>query len=182
MSKVIKGMELDDLRRTFSGVREMVVLSMVKLSAQGEYQFRKALRAKNIKVRQVKNTLTRKVLREMNFSIPDNSPYWQKPTVIAWGGGSIKELSKAVEAELKGPKTAALYKEKIIVKGAVADGQPVAFEDALKLPTRLELIGEIIGGMLGAVSAIAGGLTGPVSQVASQIVKISEKKEEAPTA
>ena len=37
MSKVIKQMEMDDLRRTFDGVRDLVVLTSNKLTAQGEY-------------------------------------------------------------------------------------------------------------------------------------------------
>src|SRR6478672_6375893 len=100
MSKVIKQMQMDDLKSTFKDVRDLVVLSAEKLSAQGEYQLRKVMRQNNVKVRLVKNSLTRKVFKELNLSVPDDSPYWQKPTMLAWSvGGSIAATSKALEAE-----------------------------------------------------------------------------------
>src|SRR5688572_9632850 len=96
MSKVIKQMEMEDLRRTFGGVRDMVVLSVEKLDAQGEYTLRATMRKKNIRLKVVKNTLARKVFKELDFHIPDDSPYWLRPTMLAWGTGSIKELSNEV--------------------------------------------------------------------------------------
>src|SRR4051794_31271732 len=141
-------MEMSDIRRTFDGVRDMVVLTTNKLSAQGEYVFRAALRKKGVRVRQVKNSLARRVFRGMNLAIPDDSPYWQKQTMFAWGGDSIAGLSKEIDAELKNPKNLALYRskqeERITVKGAVADGSPVTFDQAKAMPTREELLGMII--------------------------------------
>jgi large subunit ribosomal protein L10 len=156
----------------------MVVLSVEKLDAQGEHNLRAKMRSKKIHLRVVKNTLARKVFKEMNFEVPDDSPYWQRPTMLAWGAGSIKEVSREIDGELKNPKTFLIYREKVKVKGAIADGQPIPFEEAKKRPTRLEVIGEILGMILGPASSIAGCLVGPASQVASQIEKISEKKED----
>jgi large subunit ribosomal protein L10 len=183
MSKFIKQMEMEDMRRTFGNVRDMVLLSVEKLDAQGEYTFRSNMRKKNIRLKVVKNTLARKVFKELDFQVPDDSPYWLRPTMLAWGAGSIKELSKELDIELRRSKNAPLYREKVKTKGAIADGQPVTFETAITLPTRQDLIAEIIGMILGPASSIAGCLVGPASQVASQIEKISEKKEdEAPAA
>jgi ribosomal protein L10 len=176
-------MELADLRDTFKGVRDLVVLSVNKLDSAATYNLRKAMRGKNVRLKVVKNSLVRHVFKEMDMSIPDKSDYWKGPSMFAWGGSSIKDLSKTIEEELLFSKGAAGYKETVKIKGAIADGQPVAFAEALKLPTRLDLIGEIIGGLLAPASQIAGCLTGPAGAVASQIEKISEKKEEgAPAA
>jgi hypothetical protein len=49
---------------------------------------------------------------------------------------------------------------------------------AMKMPTRLEAIGEIVSMIMGPASAIAGCLVGPGGQVASQIATIADKKEE----
>jgi len=92
MSKVIKQMEMNDIRRTFDGVRDLVVLTTNKLSAQGEYVFRAALRKKGVRMRTVKNSLARRVFAEMKLAVPDDSPYWQKQTIFAWGRESIAEL------------------------------------------------------------------------------------------
>jgi large subunit ribosomal protein L10 len=175
-------MELDDLTRTFKSARDLVVLSIEKLSAQGEYTLRAALRKKNIRLKGVKNSLTRKVFKELDLYVPDDAKYWERPTLIAWGSPSVKELSREIDEELTESKNAVMYRGKVTIKGAIADGQAVLFKDALEMPTRLEVIGQIVGMLLSPASAIAGCLTGPVAQVASQIEKISEKKDEGAAA
>lgn len=181
MSKAIKQMQMDSLKGTFQGVKDLVVLSIKGLDCQADYSLRAALRKKNVRLQVVKNSLTRKVFGEMGMAFDAASPYFTGPTVMAWGaaGASIAEVSRAVEAELTNAKMKAAYKDKVTVKGAIAEGNPVAFAAALKMPTRLEAIGQIVAMIVGPGSAIVGCLTGPASQVASQIQTISEKKEEA---
>jgi large subunit ribosomal protein L10 len=183
MSKVIKQMEMDALRSTFKGVRDLVVLSVTKLDSQGEYTFRAALRKKNIHLKVVKNSLTRKVFREMNMQIADDSPFWQKPTMMAWGGSSVADLSKEVEAELKHAKHGPMYKDRVVVKGAIADGEAVSFEDALKRPTKEQAIGRVINLALSPAQRIVGQILGPGANVVGQIKSIKEKEgAEAPAA
>jgi large subunit ribosomal protein L10 len=181
MSKEIKQLQLTAIQNTFNGVRDVVVMSVRGLDCHADQALRTALRKKNIRMQVVKNTLTRKVFGEMGIAVDGNPRYWSGPTTLAWGapGISIAEVSRAIEAELKNVKTAASYKDKVGVKGAFAEGQPVTFDVALKMPTRLEAIGQIVGMIIGPGSAIAGCLTGPASQIASQIQTISEKTEEA---
>ena len=88
------------------------------------------------------------------------------PTLLCWGGGSIKDLTTAVDAILKDLKKDPKAPEKVKVKTAVADGQPVTFEIAKTMPTRQEAIGGVIAAILGPASQIAGCLTGPASQLA----------------
>ncbi|HEY7423214.1 MAG TPA: hypothetical protein VH682_03135, partial [Gemmataceae bacterium] len=108
-----------------------------------------------------------------------DSPLWAGPTTFAWGANSVAELSRAIDEELKKSKNAAAYKDKVNIKGAIAEGELIGFDQALMRPTREEAIAQILGMILGPGSAIAGCLTGPISQVASQIQSISEKTEEA---
>jgi large subunit ribosomal protein L10 len=178
MSKVIKQMEMDALRSTFQDVRDAVVLSVKGLNCQLEGTFRATLRKKNIRLKIVKTSLTRRVFDDLGIRIGVDSPMWIGPTAFAWGANSVAELSRAINDELKKSKNAAAYKDKVNIKGALADGQIIDFEQALTMPTREEAIASIIGMILGPGSAIAGCLTGPISQVASQIQTISEKKEE----
>jgi len=178
MSKVIKQMEMASLKNTFKDVRDLAVLSVKKLTCKGEESLRTSMRKKKIRLKMVKNSLARKVLHDLGLNVSDDSKYWQGPTVFAWGAGSVAELTQAIETELKQVKLAALYKEKVVPKGAIADGQEVAWDVALKMPTRLEAIGRVIGQALAPASRIAGQLRGPASKVAGQIKTISEKKEE----
>jgi len=181
MSKLVKKMEYVALEKTFSGVRDLVLLSPSKIDSGMEYNFRKQLREKKVRVQMVKNSLAQRVFAAQGVKLDDK--VWTGTTLVAWGADSIKDLSKAVDElikaiEKKDPK----QKDKLKVKTAVADGIPIGMDLAMKMPTRLEAIGEVIGAMLGAASEIAGGLVGPGAQVASQIATIAERKEEAPAA
>jgi large subunit ribosomal protein L10 len=181
MSKVIKQMQMEAIRKSFAGVRDLVVVSIKGLDCQADGAFRANLRKKDVKVQVMKNSLARRVFNEFGLNIPHDSPFWVGPTTFIWGSSTsgIADVSKALESELKTSKIAPKYKDKVVIKGAVADGQPVPFDVALKMPTRLEAIGMILQAILSPGSAIAGCLTGPASQIASQIKQISEKEPEA---
>jgi large subunit ribosomal protein L10 len=170
MSKAIKQLQMDSLKSTFKGVRDLVLLNIVGLDAINDNKIRLGLRKKGIRLHQVKNSLCRRVFGELGLAVDGMS---ENSTTVAWGSGSLKELSKEVEAIVK------KHDNKIKVKAALADGQAIPFAQALKMPTRQEAIGEVISAMLGPVMTLAGQLTGPASQVAGQIQTISEKKEEA---
>jgi len=128
------------------------------------------------------------VFRDLNLQVPDNSPYWQLQTILAWGTPSIAELTREVEGELRNPKNAGLYKDKervkVILKGAVADGSPITIDQARSMPTREDLLAQIVGMIIGPGAQIAACLEGPGAQLASQLKQLAEKKEgeEAPAA
>ena len=127
------------------------------------------LRKKNIRLRQVKNSLARRVFGEIGINLPKESPYWAGNTVMAWGAGSLAELSRELDGQLKDMvKKNAKLKDSVKVKGAIVEGQIVAFEQALKMPTRQEAIASIIGMILG-----------PASQIASQLTAVAGRRSPA---
>ncbi|HEV3144514.1 MAG TPA: 50S ribosomal protein L10 [Gemmataceae bacterium] len=174
MSKLIKQMEIAAMKKTFEGVRDLVMMKVVGLNAIADNQVRLGLRKKGIHLQMVKNSLARRVFTDMGIAIDAG---WDGSTTVAWGGTSIAGLSKEIEALAK------KHDKLIKVKTAVADGQEVPFELALKMPTREEAIGRVIGLALAPASRLVGQILGPAASVASQIKSISEKKEEdAPAA
>jgi large subunit ribosomal protein L10 len=179
MSKAIKQMEMDALRQRFAGVREMVLLSVSGLNCTADNQLRAALRKKNIRVQMVKNSLARRVFKDLGLGISPESEFWARSTWVAWGTPSAAELSQELDKTVKDNK----YKGKVTVKGGVVEGQPVAFDVMLKMPTKAQALGTIVGMIIGPASQIASQIIGPASQIASQINTIAEKKpEEAPAA
>ena len=182
MSKIIKQMEMTTLENTFKGVRDLVALKIVGLGGTATTTFRAAMRKKKIRIHVVKNSLARKVFTDLGLNLKTEATYWTGPTAFAFGGDSAAGLAKAIDGELKGAKTAPIYKDKVIVKGGVAEGQETPFDVMLKMPTRAEAIGAIISALLGPGGAIAGCLIGPAAQVASQIKTISEREPPAEAA
>src|SRR5947209_3437731 len=128
MSKQVKQMQMDVLAKTFRDVKDMVLLSATGIDSITDNKVRLGLRKKNITMMMVKNSLLRRVFGDLGVKPSDDT--WAGPTVVAWGGESVKDLSREVEtALLKDPK----LKDKVRIKTAVAEGQPVPFERALKM-------------------------------------------------
>src|SRR4051812_327436 len=149
MSKVIKQLQMDALKATFKDVKDLVVLSIRGVSSQAEGTFRTNLRKKKIRVQMVKNSYTRRVLSELGINIPADSPIWKGTTLLAWGAGSVSELSRGIESELRDVKRAVQYKDKLTVKAAIAEGEVITFEQATKRPTREEALSLLMGTILG---------------------------------
>jgi large subunit ribosomal protein L10 len=175
MSKKIKELELNDLRNTFKGVRDFVLLQPIKLDSAADYEMRKGLRAKKIRVKMVKNTLVKKVFDENGVKVDPGSG----PTLLCWGADSAKALGLAVDAMLKQLRPDAKQPEKIKEKTGVADGEAMPLAKLKEIPTRQEAIGSIVAAILGPGASIAAALTGPATSLAGIVKAIEEKAEKA---
>jgi large subunit ribosomal protein L10 len=169
MSKAIKQLQMDALKKTFSGVRDLVLVSVSGLPSTAENQMRLALRKKNIRMHTVKNSLATRVFKDLGLS--GLAEHLTGPTTVAWGSSSVADLSKEIDAVAK-------KNDKIKPRIAMAEGAVVSFEAAKKFPTRAEALGRIAALALGPGSRLASLLKGPGSTLAGQIKSISEKKEE----
>jgi len=181
MSKVIKQMEMDALKAMFQGVTDMVVFSPTGVNAQLDHGLRNTLRKKNIRLVMVKNTLARRVFKEIGINVPDDSPYWQKSTWMAWSTESADELKKIKAVTTDDPR----FKDKLTIKGAITEKKAIAFEIFEKLPTRAEALARVAALILGPGGQLASAIMGPGGQIAAQVKTIGEgekgegeKKEE----
>ena len=174
MSKQIKQMEMDNLKATFRDVRDLVVLSVTKQDCHADTQVRAALRKKNIRFKMVKNSLARRVFDELGIK---GNRLWEGSTFFAWGSSSIADLSKELDALIK-------KNDKLKVKGAIAEGLEVTFQQALAMPTRAEAIGRIVSLALSPAARLVSQILAPASTLAGQIKTLAEKgsAEGAPAA
>src|SRR5215218_8710348 len=145
MSKKIKELELNDLRKTFKGVRDFVLLQPLKLDSAADYTLRKGLRDKKIRVKMVKNSFVKKVFDENGVKVDPGSG----PTLLCWGADSAKALGTAVADMLKQLRPDPKQPEKIKEKTGVADGEKMPLAELMKVPTRAEAIGGIVAALLG---------------------------------
>jgi ribosomal protein L10 len=165
MSKQIKQMQMDDLRKTFGDVRDMVFLTLSGVDCHADNQMRTTLRKKKIRLQQVKNTLARRIFDELKVQVKSG---WVGPTTVAWGSGSLAELSKEIEALAKKNKN-------IKVKLAVSEGAEITFAQALKMPTKAEAAGRVLALVLSPAGRVASQIKAPAGRVAGQIKSVSEK-------
>jgi large subunit ribosomal protein L10 len=173
MSKLVKQMQMDALKKTFGDARDLVLVSISGVAATAENQMRLQFRKKNIRLHTVKNSLAARVFKDMGINGLDE--HLKGPITVAWGSSSIADLSKAVDDWAKKEK-------KVLPRVAVADGTVVSFEAAKKFPTRAQAIGEVIGLLLGPARQVIGQLTGAGGMLAGQVKTIADRTEESPPA
>lgn len=171
MSKKVKALEIESLRKSFAGVKDYVVVQPLKADAAADFEFRKKLREKKIRAQVVKNTYGKKIFTEMGIAVD----VWTGPTLLCWGGANVKELSNTVDEQVKASKKDPKAPEKYKIKTAIADGQPISMADAKTMPTREEAIGNIVAALLGPGAELAACLIGPATQLAGILKAIEEK-------
>jgi large subunit ribosomal protein L10 len=168
MSKPIKQMEMDALKKSFQGIQDLVFLSSSGINCQTDNQLRLALRKKNIRMQVVKNSLARRVFGDLGLKL---DKYWEGPTTVAWGAGSVAELSRELETFIK-------KNDKMKVKGVLAEGQEISFDRALKMPTRVEAIGKVIAMALSPARRLMAQVVAPASTIAGQVKTLTERPAE----
>jgi large subunit ribosomal protein L10 len=168
MSKQIKQMEMDALKKTFHGIQDLVFLSSSGVNCTADNQARLAMRKKNIRLQVVKNSLARRVFNDLGVKL---EKCWEGPTTIAWGAGNVAELSRELETLIK-------KNDKIKVKTVLAEGQEISFDRALKMPTRAEAIGMVIALALSPARRVMAQVIAPASTIAGQIKSLSERPAE----
>jgi large subunit ribosomal protein L10 len=159
---------MDQLRSDLDSERSVLILDLKGLDAVAEYQFRRDMRKKSIRVRALKNTLARRVFSEMGMD--GLSRYLEGPSVLVWGGDGVAELAKEVSAQVKNLK-------KPEIKGGAVDGVvigPGQVEEITKLPSREALIGRVVSLALAPVQRILALAGSPAGNLMGQLKTLSE--------
>ena len=99
MSKYVKELMMGQIRSDLSGSRSLLILDLKGLDAVTEYQFRRDMRKKSIRVRALKNSLAKRIFSEMGMD--GYQVYLEGPSVLVWGGDGVAELAKEVSTQVK---------------------------------------------------------------------------------
>ena len=168
MSKYVKEMMMDQLKTELDGDKSVLILDLKGLDAITEYQFRRDLRKKSIKMRVLRNTLARRVFEDMG--IGGLSRFLEGPSVAVWGGAGVAELAKEISDQVKKLK-------KPEIKGGSVDGTvigPDQVADITKLPSREALIGRVVSLALSPVTRVVSLANAPASGLLGQLKTLSE--------
>jgi large subunit ribosomal protein L10 len=166
MSKLVKQMQMEALKKTFGQTRDLVLLAMSGVKARDETQIRLQLRKKNVRLHRVKNSLAARVFNELGIRGLDE--HLRGPITVAWGSTSIADLTKALDEWIQREK-------KIQPKVAVADGNVVTYEEAKRFPTRAQAIGEVLGLLLSPARLVLGQVVCAGGRLAGQIQTLAER-------
>ena len=174
MSKYVKELMMDQLKTELDGDKSVLILDLKGLDAITEYQFRRDLREKKIKMRVLRNTLARRVFDDMG--IGGLSRFLEGPSVAVWGGAGVAELAKEVSNQVKKLK-------KPEIKGGSVDGTvigPEQVEDITKLPSREALIGRVVSLALAPAARVVSLANAPASGLLGQLKTLSSGSKRAP--
>jgi large subunit ribosomal protein L10 len=172
MSKYLKNLITDDIKKRLDGVSDLLVIDIAGLEANKNVELRKTFRDKNIHLFLVKNSLARRATE--GTSLAPAFEGIQGSAAVVWGGEDVVSLAKEITrlASEKG------Y-EKLIPKGGVMDGSKLSGDDVAKVskwPSRTEQLSLLVGQILSPGAKLASQLNGPGGKLASQIKKKGEEE------
>lgn len=159
MSKAVKAMMTDDLRRRYSGVSNACVVDMTGMDVQQQEKFRKALREKSAKVEVVRNSLARRAL--VGQPLGPLADALEGPSVLITTPDSPIEVAKFLVSATK--EFATLKLKKAMFDG---DAALLTVEELSRMRGKREILGEIAMLISAPGRALAGCLAGPQARIA----------------
>ena len=171
MSKYVKDLVVQDLRRRLDGVDDAVLVNVVGMHGNETVVLRKQLRDKGIGLLVVKNSLAKRATE----GTPLNAAFEgaEGALAVVWGGEDFVSLVKEVTTV---DKTGGF--EKFEPRGGVMDGEhltPEKVKEISKWPNRMEQLSLLMGQILAPGANLVSQLTAPGGALASQIKQKSEE-------
>ncbi len=171
MSKPLKRMLSENLRRCYEGVDSACVIDLTGLGVQRTQQIRRDLRQKSIRMQVVKNSMAR--LAFTDGPLGPLAAELEGPCALVTGGDSIVEVAKALVQWAR--EFAELSLKQAMVDGAT---ELLTVRELSKMKSRVELIGEVAMLIASPGRAIAGCLRSPQSKIAGCLKAMAEEDEE----
>lgn len=172
MSKFVKNLMTDDLKHRFDGVSSACVVDLTGLDVKSTETIRKRLRAKEARLRVVKNSLARRAF--VGTALEPLSKELIGPSALVTSTGSMVDVAKAL-VEL------AREFNKLKLKQAVPEGETtiITVVELSKMRSRGELLGEIAMLIASPGRAIAGCIGSPGGKIAGCLKAMADKADSA---
>lgn len=170
MSKLLRKQMVEELSKQLEKVDSFVLFSYNKLNTYQAYKLRKELRANNIKIKVVKNTIAKIVFQKLYQPNMDN--LLSATTALVYGGDSFSSVCKTLQDWNK--------KEKILVmKGGYINGRclsPKELDMVAKLPSKTILLSMLAGSFTSIMSQTATVMKAPLQKMCLALHELHVKK------
>jgi large subunit ribosomal protein L10 len=175
MSKLVKDLITNDIRRRLEGVDDALLVDVIGMKNEKTVQLRQRLRKKNIHLLVVKNSLARRATEGTQLA----SAFERSEGTLAllWGSEDVISLAKEI-VKISQMKEFEPFKP----KGGAMDGQPLTADQVKvvsKWPSRQEQLSILSGQILSPGAKLSSQLLGAGATLASQIKKKSEEGGES---
>ena len=178
MSKYVKNLVIEDMRRRLKGVNDALVVNVIGLDSGKTFLLRKKLREKKIQVFVVKNSLAKRATEGTTLGPAFDDV--EGSLAVCWGSEDFVSLVKEVVAI---GKTGDF--EKFETRGGVLDGERLTAEKVAQIskwPNRQEQLSILLGQILSPGARLLSQLSAPGGALASQIKEVEKKQEGSATA
>jgi len=170
MSKTIKALLREDLKRLYQGVDCACVVSLVGLKAGDSHRLRGRLRAKQMSLRVVKNTLARQAFAGGPLEALGN--YLDGPCALVTGGASVIELARELVTSQR--EFPALRLKEGVIEG---DRELIPILKIAQMKGRAETQGEVSMLFLSPGRRVAGCISGPAGRIGGCIRALADLLE-----
>lgn len=174
MSKYVKNLVADHIRNRLQNVNDALLVNMIGLNANVNYKLRTELRAKNINVLVVKNSMAARAM--VGTPLAGMFDGVNGTAAICWGADDIVSLAKEITKILKTEQYPAFQ-----ARGGIMDGERLSetqVAQVAKWPSRTEQLSMLVGQMLSPGANLLSQLTSAGGALASQISEKAKGAEE----
>jgi len=179
MSKYVKGLQMESLRRQFTGVDDVVVANVIGLNSKESHDLRVEppqegnLAGSGEEHSRPQGLRRKRVQRGQRYAVRRQHRHrvGAAPAIVELAREIAGFAKKIEKFELKG----------VCMSGTALVGAEKVIEVS-KLPSRVELLGQSSPQFTSPGSSIAALATGPGAQIVSQIKSIAEKEDAPATA
>lgn len=184
MSKFVKNLIVDQIKKELSEVQDCVLVNVIGLDAGQSGQLRDRLHEKSINIRVVKKSMAIRATEGTDLAPAFDGV--SGSVAVCWGGNDFVSMVKELVELDKDDNF-----EAFSTCGGVLDGEaltPAAVAEISKWPTREEVLATLVGQLLGPGATLASQLIGPGGTLAAQVSEIdgsgadAEEAEETPAA
>jgi len=173
MSKPLKNLITQELKTRYDGLDSLLIVNPIGIEANDTVELRRGLREKNIRMEVVKNSMLKRALIGTTLEVV--SEILEGPCAIVSGGDSIVDAAREIVEWSK--KFPTLEFRGAVVEGQLLDTQ--AAKELAKMPTRPELMGQVVQLAQSPGARLAGALISPAAKIAGCIKTLQEKLEQA---
>jgi large subunit ribosomal protein L10 len=162
---------IDRLRERFQGSSSVICVDFRGVNVEKITQFRRQLRQVSGDYRVVKNTLTKRAIKETSFKEIDQ--FLVGPTGVVFCPGEPMEPAKIVTRFVEETNGA------LQIKGGVVDGTVCDAQDIRKvatLPSRQELLAQFVGALQSPIVGLVGTLEGIIREFVYTLQAIADKQ------
>jgi large subunit ribosomal protein L10 len=173
MKRTDKESFVADFQERVSASPVLYLTDFTGLDVKSVTELRHRLRAAGADYIVVKNRLALRALREMDLEVPDLSAHLVGPTAIIIAKESPVEPAKALSEFAKTHGDRPVFKVGVLELKVVEAGQ---FDRLAKLPSREQLLAELVGAFEAPMSQFASVLEGKLQEMAGLLDALCTKK------